>query len=436
MFFTSFFILLILFLFPTAGQSAILTHGPVVGGVDSSNGKVFVRTDVAATVEIEYATDPNLVGSLLTPPLNTASGSDFTVHVPLSGLLTATTYYINVRVNGIGQLAPPFPSFATFALAGSSQDFKFIALTDFRNQNNVTVTWPTFFSAGQEGAKFAFIGGDFDHRNPSTLTSKRKMFKALYDPASLGLADFVNLILRKMPIAHHWDDHDAGLNNIDKTYSNWNLSYQAFNEYTPTYPLIAPPSSFGIWQQFRYAQADFWVLDNRSQRDRNDAPDDVDKSMLNGRNLPTSQSQLEWLKNGLLASTARWKIIFSSVITNPSTKCPDGWCGYQTEWNALKTFIQTNGITGIVFVSGDLHMGGIDNGIASGFVEMTVPQPNDEGTTRCSSANPGNWSEGRYFNLAGPCNGYSVVTVLTNPDRVLLEVKDQNGIVKVTYTVF
>jgi hypothetical protein len=87
--------------------------------------------------------------------------------------------------------------------------------------------------------------------------------------------------------------------------------------------------------------------------------------MLDGRNLG-SEGQLHWLKHGLLTSTARWKIIFTSVVTNPTTKFPEGWGAYQTEWNSLRDFINNTNIQGVVFISGDVHAEGIDNGLHAG----------------------------------------------------------------------
>ena len=199
------------------------------------------------------------------------------------------------------------------------------------------------------------------------------MFKNLYDPKTAFMSSFAPLILGRFPIVHQWDDHDSGLNNLDKNYSDWNLTQQAFQEYTPTYPL--PAVTPGIWQKFSYAQAEFFVLDCRSQRDFWLDPEGPDKSMLDGNNLGAT-GQLQWLENGLLTSSARWKIIFTSVITNPSTKQNDGWGAYPTEWNSLKTFINTNNISGIVFIAGDLHLGAIDNGTQAGFPEMCVAMAN------------------------------------------------------------
>jgi len=255
------------------------------------------------------------------------------------------------------------------------------------------------------------------------------MFKDLYDQRSIGLTNFVDGILKRTPIVHQWDDHDSGKNNIDKTYENWNLTYQAYREYIPTYKLPAIPNA--IWHQFRYSHVDFFVLDGRSQRDQNTDIDDYRKSMLDGNNLGNS-GQLEWLKRGLLFSKATWKIVFSSVVTNSTTKKDDGWAAFQEEWMSIRRFIEENQISGILFISGDLHMGGIDNGIASGFPEMVVPSPNLNG---CASGSLGKWSEGIYYSQSVGCRGYGVVTVLTSPDRLLLEIKDEKGNVRISHIV-
>ena len=218
------------------------------------------------------------------------------------------------------------------------------------------------------------------------------------------------------------------MNDIDKTYPDWNLTQQVFEEYVPRYTL--PSVTPGIWQKFSYAQADFFVLDCRSQRDPKTDPDDANKSMLDGNNLGTA-GQLQWLEDGLLSSTARWKIIFTSVVTNPTTKFPDGWAGYQTEWNSLKNFINTNDIRGVVFISGDLHMGAIDNGITAGFPELCVLQANGV-VGSCPTGLFGFWSEGYY---QGSCASYALVKVLQNPDRLILQIKDDYANRQITYTV-
>ena len=415
--------------FASLCSAQMLTHGPVVGGATPYNAKVFLRTDRQATVVIQYGSDPDLIASSMTKTLTTYSNHDFTRIIHITGLQPSTTYYVNISVNGIDQFIKPYPSFRTFPKPSIPQPFSFLVLTDFDNQRAVKNEFPTFLSASEEKVSFVFIGGDFDHRNPQTLSEKRQMFKDLYNPSSLGLQDFVRKILWRMPIVHHWDDHDAGVNNIDKTYPYWSLSYQIFSDYVPKYAI--PSTVPGIWQRFKYAHTDFFVLDGRSQRDPDTDPDNDDKSMLDGNKLGVS-GQLEWLMQGLLLSTATWKIVFSSVVTNPTTKLDDGWAAFQTEWKVIRGFIESNKIRGVIFISGDLHMGAIDNGTASGFPEMLVPAPN---LNVCASGTVGKWSEGVYYNSSGTCRGYGLITVLTDPDQVLLEVKDENGNVRLSYLV-
>ena len=407
------------------------THGPVVGGVTTSTANVFVRTDQETSVALEYGTDPNLTDYTLSAGLQTKAAIDFTAMIPLAALQPETTYYLNVVVNGVPDRAgPPYPYFKTFASSAVSMEFKFVVLTDFTTIGTLDKPSPAFASAAAELPAFVFIGGDFDHRNPRTLQDKRTMFKELYDPATPFMSDFVPLILERGAIIHQWDDHDAGANNLDRTYRAWNLSQQVFQEYVPSYTL--PSVTPGIWQKFTYAQAECFVLDCRSQRDPETDQDDDSKSMLDGNNVGAG-GELEWLKDGLLASTARWKIIFTSVIVNPTTKQQDAWGAYQTEWNALKAFINGNNIQGVVFISGDLHLGAIDSGIASGFPEMCVAAANSQkDRVSCATAPDGVWSEG-YFD--DPCPGYGLVTVLTNPDRLVLQAVDESGATRVAYTV-
>jgi alkaline phosphatase D len=407
----------------------VLTHGPVVGGVTSSEARVFVRTDQNASVALCYGVDPNLDTCQMSETYQTRSVHDFTKIIRLSRLMPGATFYLNILVNGVPQLtSPPYASFTTFPTAGSLRNFNFVVLTDFINTHGLINSVQTYASAAAEHPAFVFIGGDFDHRNPTTLLTKRQMFKDLYDANTPYMADFVNVILRQTPIIHQWDDHDAGMNDVDRTYPDWNLSQKVFEEYVPRYPL--PSVTPGIWQKFSYAQADFFVLDCRSQRDPKLDPDDENKSMLDGNDLGIA-GQLQWLEEGLLSSTARWKIIFTSVNINPTTSFPDGWAGYQTEWNFLKSFINANNLQGVVFISGDLHAGGIDNGTNAGFPELCVIQANGI-AGRCPTHRPGLWSEGYY---QGNCTGYGLVKILQNPDRLILQVKDEYGNVQIAHIV-
>ncbi len=78
-----------------------------------------------------------------------------------------------------------------------------------------------------------------------------------------------------------------------------------------------------------------------------------------------SREQLDWLKAGLSASTARFKIILNSVpITDyydalGSLAEEDRWSGYPEQREELLT--HTADIPGVLWISGDLHWGAINS---------------------------------------------------------------------------
>jgi hypothetical protein len=135
------------------------------------------------------------------------------------------------------------------------RDFNFVVLSDFGTVSNLTAEVATFASAAAEMPAFAFIGGDFDHSNPQTLADKgrcskvctirRQGYERLRSTHSLAFSDCSSMGRSR-----------CRANNLDKNYADWDLTQQAFQEYTPTYPL--PAVTPGIWQNFSYAQADFF----------------------------------------------------------------------------------------------------------------------------------------------------------------------------------
>src|SRR6185295_8510133 len=66
--------------------------------------------------------------------------------------------------------------------------------------------------------------------------------------------------------------------------------------------------------------------------------------------------QLAWLKSGLSGSTAKWKFVLSSVPLTSLLYFPyDHWDGYDAERYAILRFIDTSNISGVVFLSADIH---------------------------------------------------------------------------------
>jgi len=431
---------------------AHLTHGPSAGGVSSDRAQLWVRLDGPAPVAFRYGTDPTLVRSKVSKHVASAAAHDLTAHVTIGPLRPDTRYYYVPVVAGETALDPPYPTFLTAPPTDKHVEFSFVYLTDFQNPNRGGEV-ETFRSAAACDPAFAIIGGDFDHRNPGrakggperTLDEIRERTRTMYkDNLQRDMTrrtDLVDYILHRGGIAHLWDDHDFGYNGSDGTYHAKRLALEIYDEFFPGFERPAPEN--GIYQTWHWGQAQFFLLDGRFHRTPLRAVDDGHKTLL-------GPEQKAWLKRELLASTAVWKILLSGSVFNPTVKCgADNWCGYRHEGRELTDFINDNGISNVVIMSGDLHAGAITDGanpVYDTFWEMMVPGA-DVVTPGCDTSTyqgpgkfgvwtHGTWGKGfRTLRKPKTCFGFGQVDVRTDPHRLELSIRDEWGETKLSATV-
>ncbi len=185
-------------------------------------------------------------------------------------------------------------------------------------------------------------------------------------------------ILQSTSMYALWDDHEIFNDWGGKELSGKDPSplvtpdpglfaagMQAFFEWSPAATLPHDPTR--LYRKFRWGQmAELIMLDNRQYRDRNDTPDGPGKTMLGA-------AQLAWLKETLLESTAKWKIIFTSVPLSIPTGFPvqngrDGWgaapdptapgverTGFESELREILRFIKDRGIKNTIWLTTDVH---------------------------------------------------------------------------------
>ncbi len=404
--------------------AARLTHGPVAGAVRARSAKIGFRTDTQACVQIRYTPDHEPLGMVTSDAILTDSGDDFTGKIVIGNLTPNTSYQYTIVVNGVETAFLSAPHFKTFPLVEDAVSFSFGVLTDLNGDR----TAPAMRALAEENPDFVVILGDYDHRNPRTLEEMRAMHREVREEAGSG-PDLRDQILRRFAVSHVWDDHDYGTNDSDKTFAGKADALKAFDEYWPTYN--RPNGGNGIWYRFSYGSlAEVYMLDLRYQRDPSSDPDNASKSMLDGDNIPDGQKA--WLKDSLRKSAATWKLIASTVPWNPTVPKQDTWHGFQTEQRELVDFIRTEGITGVIFFSGDIHLGGaMDNGSNAHFPELNAPHTNNlsDNTTCGGNAECGAWSEG--WDAGG--GGYGLVNV--SRDSARLQVKDEAGSARFSLTV-
>ena len=152
--------------------------------------------------------------------------------------------------------------------------------------------------------------------------------------------------VRTIPTYSVWDDHDYGPNNSDGTAKGKEGSLRVFNEVFANPPRPGDDDTPGIFTNFNYGGVDFFLLDGRYHRTPNEARDTPEKRFL-------GKEQMKWLVKSLKASQSPFKLLVCGSTWMASRS--DGWRLFRHERERLWDAIVENDISGVVFVSGDVH---------------------------------------------------------------------------------
>jgi len=431
------------------GQSDVFplpAYGPMVGAVTSSSAKVWFRVTQGTAVKVGYGEHPGMLDEKITAhTVIPREEDDYTGTIQLENLAPDTTYFYRLLVDGDPVDSETSTSFKTFPEVPSGARIGFLADIFVSEKKSA----PALQALSIEVPDLVVILGDWPHMDATQLSKMRRMYRDFRNHTTVMGGEFVNHILWKFPVARVWDDHDYGTNNSDKAFLGKTEAIQAHDEYWPSYDRPNPQA--GLWHKFRYGDlVEVFMLDLRSQRDpdsyrdsryvsdgwpganRDELRYDPARSMLDGDESDGDpKGQKQWLKDGLLTSAAKWKMVVSSVPWNPTVPKDDAWWDFMAERQELMDFIDTNEIDGVIVVSGDIHSGGaIDDGTYSGLPEMSVPicWPPRTLQTTCWLHGParylrcGEWSHG------GPIEtgvGYGLVTL--TEDTAVIQTKSERG---------
>jgi alkaline phosphatase D len=181
--------------------------------------------------------------------------------------------------------------------------------------------------------------------------------------------------LLEVPAYSQWDDHEV-INDFGAAWPSVPAAAsrpgfpilvregrEAFFDFHPLWPNEEEPER--IYRSFRWgASAELFLLDARSYRSPNDREDSPGKTLL-------GRAQLDWLKNGLASSTARWKIVSSDVPLSIATGSraevygrdafADGdpaagpRTGSESELRELLSHLDRENTRNVVFVVTDVH---------------------------------------------------------------------------------
>lgn len=372
----------------SASRAGFLPQGVAISDVSSDRAFLWLRTEGPAIVQVEWAalsagerpSRMTTVGGPVsrTAELTTAAETDYTLTIPLERLSPATRYRYHILITGGEQDNQQVPT----KLAARGE---FTTLPDVMASAPVTFAWSGDLGGGgqcRQGADgypifnviqrhnpdfFLFLGDTIygDHICPSPPNEPGADFKAAtletyrlrhrYQRGAAALRRFLSTV----PVYVIWDDHEVKNNFAGPFEEQMPAGRQALREYWP----IASPTDdpHRLYRRIRYgADLELFILDTRQYRNRNADLDGPAKTML-------GSAQLQWLLDGIQASTATWKAIATPVplsipkggdMTVPGN---DGWAGgpdgtgFERERQVIVDAILKHKIKNIVFLAGDVH---------------------------------------------------------------------------------
>jgi len=409
-----------------------LTHGPIAGGITSNSARFYVRIDIAATVNIRISTTKDFATWSVGTPQVAGAANDFAVIVPVTGLAANTLYYYRVAING----APlnDIRQFRTFPPKGARAPFLFTFGSCQQNRpwRNAPNAGLAFTEMAKDQPRFFLQIGDWGY--PDTTDTARDSTRFFSLEMSRVQASYrakfdslykAQQVLRLASVDYVYDDHDYLNNNASAFTANDAMrareipaspqgrlnSIRGYQQLFPGYPVANPNG--GIWHKFTCGNADFFMLDTRSQRSPNMnalrrnargkfefVRNNQRHSMLAGDSTLIGENQRDWLLRELRASEADWKFIITSVPFNRNfrqaldltlalqdstvfvpgfgqvtglfvaVELIDKWVGFEKEQELLLQFIRQNKIKNVIVLSGDLHTAAIDDGANAGLPEI------------------------------------------------------------------
>lgn len=384
------------------GVRPLVTDGVASTLVGEDSAVVWARADRAARMLVEYATSDTFrdVRRVVGPPVTEAS--DFTGRLEIADLPRGQRVFYRVSfqdLRDLRQWSEPVVGQLATSPAPRARDVSLVFSADTVGQG-----WgldPAFggmltYDSMLRGAPDLFVNlGDAiyadaplaaevtldDGRVWRNLTSaaKRKAAETLDEYRGNYRYNLQDAHMRRfnavVPQITTWDDHEVRDNwywerrqDDDPRYTEKAVAMlaararQACREYTPLPIVGGDPER--LYRTVRYGPIEVFLLDHRSHRGPNSAnaqPAPGEATAMMGA------AQRAWLKRALVASTATWKVMASSlpigVVVRDFPSSYEAFAngdagpplGREHEIADLLRFIRDERIDNVVWITGDVH---------------------------------------------------------------------------------
>lgn len=385
-----------------SGARPLVTDGVASTLVGEDAALVWARADRAARMVVEYATTDRFTDVRRVVGPSVTESSDYTGRLQLADLPRGQRVFYRVSfqdLRDLRQWSEPVAGQLATSPAARSRDVSLVFSADTVGQGwgldpafGGLLTYQSMLGAQPD----LFVNlGDAIYADQPVATEVRlddgRVWRSLPSEAKSRpaetLADFRGAYRYNLQDAHMrafnaavpqittWDDHEVRDNwyyerrqTVDGRVREASVALlaararQACFDYTPL-PIVGQDPE-RLHRSVRYGPIEVFVLDHRSNRGPNSENlqrtlDDTSKMM--------GPAQLAWLKRALVASTATWKVMASSLPIGlvvrdfPShfeafaNGDPGGPLGRELEIADLLRFLKAERIDNVVWITGDVH---------------------------------------------------------------------------------
>jgi alkaline phosphatase D len=354
-----------------------IVSGPMLGYVEHREAAVWVEVDSNVNkVAIQYWPKQSISNKTTIVYQGVLKNKYNPVTLILPELTMNTTYQYQIEIDGKANANSKIYEFKTKDLwewRKPAPDFKFLfGSCVYLNDSTYDRPGKPYGQNPSILDKMAEIEADFNIWGGDNLYLREADYSSAsgieYRYSHDRAAKEYQRVLSVRPNYATWDDHDYGPNDSNHSFDLKHVTYNSFKKYFPQ-RVYGNNSIDGIYQTFKYSDAQFFMMDDRFYRSANEIPGVINGKPNEDKSFYGKQ-QLNWLKNALISSNSVFKFIVNGGQVLNTIADKECLRSYEAEFNELMNFIVINKISGVIFLTGDRHFSEMHKISTSGFYDL------------------------------------------------------------------
>ena len=318
-------------------ETAVPLLGPILGHTDATSAIVWLRPPTVGEFTLEVT--PEAGGKAHVLKKSATAENDQCVQWNVSGLMAGAKYRYRILRGEEITAAHEGQVFTTAPDPAKPVKVRLAISSCAKEDAGSRAVWKRMAAENVEGVVLIGDTPYIDSTELAVQTKRHREFAAV--------AEYQEL-LRSRPCWWTWDDHDFAGNDASGLAVGKENSRLVYSRYHPQ-PAYGDGTD-GVYTSFRRGPVEIFLLDTRWFSMTGPSFASSFKPTLIGL------KQWQWLQQGLLASTAPFKLLACGVIWDDKQNSEsDDWGTYPHELAAIQKFIGDKRIPGVILVGGDIH---------------------------------------------------------------------------------